>query len=236
MKALPALALFFIAGCAATAPVTHGVEVRTFSFAFANAHLVLQGENGFLVDSGYQRNAARLDAAMRESGFDPAKLRAVVVTHGHADHAGAAHLFHAKYGVPVVVGLGDEGMYRSGHNEPLCPTDAIGVLRRQYYSGSRADIVVVGTLDLKDLTGVDAQVTRIGGHTAGSLVVTAGDVALVGDLFRGSAVGSGAEQHFFQCDPEAVKQSTQRVVREVAPSAQWFFPGHFGPVPRADVP
>jgi len=62
-----------------------------------------------------------------------------------------------------------------------------------------------------------------------------GEVALVGDLFRGSLVGSGAETHLYQCDVDANRRDVARTLKEVAPRAELFFVGHFGPLERASV-
>jgi hypothetical protein len=58
---------------------------------------------------------------------------------------------------------------------------------------------------------------------------------VVGDLFRGSLFGSGAEAQPYMCDVEANRRDVAQTLREVAPQAQLFFVGHFGPVDRASV-
>lgn len=230
------------AGCATVSRVERpgGLEIITLTHDNANVHVVKQGGAAFLFDSGYEKNAGLLEADLRALGIDPATLKAVVVSHAHADHAGGARFFHTHFGVPVVLGAGDEAMFAAGENEPLCPQGLIANLRRRgdqagHYTGSTADVVVSGTLDLKELTGIDAKAVLVPGHTKGSVVVVVGDVVLVGDLLRGSLVGSGAATHFFMCDLEDNRRNVARVMNELAPGAAQVFPGHFGPVTPQSV-
>ncbi|MFO0675826.1 MAG: MBL fold metallo-hydrolase [Polyangiaceae bacterium] len=217
-----------------------GTVVHTFRRGYSNAHLVVRKDAAFLVDSGYEREAQALADDIRSEGVDPARLRAIVVTHGHADHAGGAGWFQRTYGTKVVAGHGDEGMLASGKNEKLCPTDSTGRDRLDEdqsatYSPVRADVVVDDTLDLAELTGIPARVVHLPGHTTGSVVVALSDAAFVGDLFRGKVIGGGTSVHFYMCDLDDNRRDVGTLLGTIAPSASWLFPGHFGPVTRASV-
>jgi glyoxylase-like metal-dependent hydrolase (beta-lactamase superfamily II) len=221
--------------------VTRGpLTVYTFQRDSANVHLVVEGEALLLVDSGYETNAKELERDIRRAGFEPSRIRALVLTHGHADHAGGARYFHEHFHIPVIAGSGDRAMLGAGRNETLCSTGLLGDLRHSTdqnakFSSTSADVWVSAPAPLAPLTGIEGSIVPMPGHTRGSLVVVIGDIALVGDLFRGSLLGSGAATHLYMCDLDANRRDVARLLGHVAPRARLFFVGHFGPAPRGAV-
>lgn len=222
----------------------HGVvqmdalSVHTFRLDHANAHLLVQGDAMVLVDAGLEKNAAALEAEIRDAGFDPARIRALVLTHGHADHAGGAKHFKDKLGVPIVAGIGDREMLGTGKMDALCPTDTIAKLRlnedqNTTYQPTVADIWIDAPKPLAEIGGVEGTIMPLSGHTKGSLVVLTANAAFVGDLFRGAIVDYSAERHFYMCD----EADNDRDILSLLGMAQLqtFFPGHFGPVDRLAV-
>src|SRR3954470_22582110 len=114
----------------ASGPRTSGSLVgHTFTHASPNAYLLVQGPASLLIDSGYEKNGAALEKDIREAGVDPRSLRAIVLTHGHADHAGGSRHFQTHFGTRVIAGQADRSMLAAGRNEPLCPTGTLGKLR-----------------------------------------------------------------------------------------------------------
>jgi hydroxyacylglutathione hydrolase len=233
--------LTLTAGCATQHDRTQladGVVVHTFRRDYANAHLVTRGQAAFLFDAGFEKNAPALAEDIKAAGVDPRTLRAVVVSHGHADHAGGASYFKRQFGTPIVAGAGDQSMLRSGRNDRLCPTTDSSRLKADQdasYHSTIADVSVTETGALEPLTGIPGRLLVVPGHTPGSLVINLGDAALVGDLFRGAVLTRSAEVHFYMCDLASNRRDIQTLLLHLTPSATVFFPGHFGPLTRSAV-
>lgn len=225
-----ALALFAVlaTGCAAgdkgTAP-PGGVEIVRMERKFVNNYLLL-GERVVLVDTGVPGNEKRVLRALARRGKKPSDVALIVVTHGHADHAGSGAALREATGAPIAGGVGDAAMNRAGHNDRLQPTGAPG--RRvmpfvvQEYPGYAPDIEVADTLDLRPY-GVAGKVIVVPGHTSGSLAVVLDDGrALSGDLVRGRfGARTKPALHYFHADVDAAHRHLQRMidsgVREIDP-------------------
>ncbi|MBL8937281.1 MAG: MBL fold metallo-hydrolase [Archangium sp.] len=217
-----------------------GVRVVTLQYEYTNAHALIGPEGQIvLVDSGFERNTAALERGLKESGLDAKQVVAVVLTHGHPDHAGGAKHFQEQ-GAVVIAGAGDAQMLSEGKNEvPLCPTNGdararLAADQAEHHEGVNADVLVTERLSLLARTGVDAEVMPVAGHTPGSLVVKAGQSLFVGDLLRGSVFGSDAEVHFYMCDLEDNVRDVQGLLAEWPEVSTWFV-GHFGPLTRGAV-
>jgi glyoxylase-like metal-dependent hydrolase (beta-lactamase superfamily II) len=58
-----------------------------------NWYLIREGDDLTLVDSGYPGDLERVEESVRVLGRAPADVRAVLLTHAHVDHMGAAQHF-----------------------------------------------------------------------------------------------------------------------------------------------
>jgi glyoxylase-like metal-dependent hydrolase (beta-lactamase superfamily II) len=67
-----------------------------------NWYLVREGDELTLVDSGYPGDLDRVEESVRVLGRRPADIRAVLLTHAHVDHMGAAQHFADRYGAAVL--------------------------------------------------------------------------------------------------------------------------------------
>lgn len=218
-------------------------SIHTFRLEYANVHVVESQAGGLtLIDAGYERHTADLEEAMREEGLDPTKIEAVIVTHGHDDHSGGAPYFRERYGAKVIVGEADRAMLAEGKNAHICPTGFFGKrleasVRAERYTPYEADLWIptTATTPLDTISpGLRGEVVPMAGHTPGHLIVVMGEVAFVGDLFRGSIVGSSAETHFFMCDLEDNRHDIESLLKDY-PDIKTYFTGHFGSVSREAV-
>jgi hydroxyacylglutathione hydrolase len=215
------------------------MKITTIKLPASNAHLI-RGEAGtILVDAGTQAAVPKLRAALSLLGVDATHLAAVVLTHGHADHAGGARLLVGP-NVPILVGALDTPLLRAGHNPPLSATNLTARMIRPFvdrpFTAYQPDIEIHGSLDLAPF-GVEAEAVVIGGHTPGSVVIVGrhpGSPALVGDLVRGGHLGGAfqpglALRSYYSADTERDLSLLRTLLERYQPSG--LYVGHGGPLP-----
>lgn len=216
------------------------VTVYTFNLGLSNAHLLVGGAGGkVLVDAGPAGEEAKLEARLRAVGVAPASIRLLVLSHGHADHAGGARYFQQRYHLPVLAGAGDTAMLRRGHNDSLVTHTGLDRFTRRYiatpakdrFPPLRPDLLVTDSFSLRPY-GLAATVRVLPGHTPGSVLLALGKVAFVGDLFRGALLAKRQpREHFFQPDPMQAHTIIRRLLDQ---GVGTFYLGHGGPC-RADA-
>jgi glyoxylase-like metal-dependent hydrolase (beta-lactamase superfamily II) len=221
---------------------TAGVQVATVTLPLSNVHVIF-GAHPVLVDTGSPGELDLLAPALSHLGVDLDDIRCVVVTHGHADHAGNARALQLR-GIKLIAGTGDLWREINGVHGHLTATGWFAVLLKPVIPGHYEPFwpdIRLSPGEHFDLApcGVPGEVVAMPGHTQGSLVVfvNGGKVAFVGDLFRGGALAgyvhqSEPKEHFYQDDLPLVHQ---RIHELLARGVQWFVLGHGGPSRREDV-
>lgn len=84
-----------------------------------NWYLVEAADGVTVVDSGYPAYFDQLPAALRSLGREPGDVRAVVLTHYHADHVGGAERIRRELGAVVLAPAEEAGGIRGDERVPL---------------------------------------------------------------------------------------------------------------------
>ena len=222
-----------------------GLSVTELRIDNANAYLVhsrLNPTQAMLIDSGVPGSGARLAERIHNAGVDPADIKAIILTHGHYDHAGGARYLQESYAVPIIMGAGDAEALETGREQTVCPTSPMARLIPGEAGNAERwavspDEVVTDRFSLSDIPGleIEGELQRVGGHTPGSLIAVIGDSVFIGDLVRGSLFGSGPEVHFFMCDLEGNAADLDSLLKALPPQVVRVFPGHMSVFGRDDL-
>tara|TARA_R110002110_G_scaffold415561_2_gene650922 strand:+ start:138578 stop:139345 length:768 start_codon:yes stop_codon:yes gene_type:complete len=204
----------------------------------ANVYLVQRDGTNLMIDSGNPGDEATIEAAMREAGMPPGSFKYLFLTHGHLDHLGTARHFQSQYGVQVIGGSGDAGLFSADDAQPLCTTSllAVGIdtmLQGKTYPPFTADRLIDAPAALDSL-GLRGEILPMPGHTEGTLLVIFDEVVFVGDLIRGELYRPAVPtRHFFMCDLQDNDEDIARLL-EREELTRWFT-GHFGPLEAEQV-
>ncbi|MFF9340342.1 MBL fold metallo-hydrolase [Streptomyces sp. NPDC014773] len=78
-------------------------DVYSVSGSDTNWVIVKDGDSCTLVDAGYPGDREAVLASLRAVGLGPGAVTALLVTHAHNDHIGAAGYLRTAYGVPMLM-------------------------------------------------------------------------------------------------------------------------------------
>ena len=194
-----------------------------------NFHLVEEEGEFTLVDAGYPGYWKHLAAAVEALGTSPEAIRAVILTHHHADHVGTAARLRSTAGTRVLIGEGDAwivgGRYPS-HANPGFYRDCsrrlsgIGFLAHSAVAGGAKYRPVESIEPLREDQTLDLpgrpHVIHTPGHTAGHCSVALRDrgVLLAGDAMANFDYATGERglgAHRFNDDREMALTSLERL-------------------------
>jgi len=132
---------------------------------------LLDGGNELaLIDAGVGIEVDRILANIKKDGFDPAKIKKIILTHTHADHAGGCREMKEKLHCKIFVPRDEVNLLERGTDEEmgLIIAKKSGIYSQDYtfphcspdVAVSHGDLIPVGDLKLKAI--------HVPGHSPGS--------------------------------------------------------------------
>jgi len=207
---------------------------------------LLKGQDGYLlIDTGYAKDYTSFIDGLARVGVGRDQIKALLLTHGHDDHAGfaarlleetGARLITHRDALPLLCGEQMTGQgVRSLNGRILVLTALYTLITRRDIeypplTPGDKDVILDGddTQVLRDL-GFDARVIHTPGHTADSIsVVTPDGKAFCGDAVMNFLPVSGAGlRPIFVADQEQVFASWRKILDS---GAQVIYPAHGAPL------
>lgn len=215
-------------------------DIKTIRLGIANTYLVEAGNGFVLVDCGVRNKEKRLAGSLGRLGVGLDRIRLIVITHTHYDHAGSLAAVKKMCGCPVAVHELEYDTLAQGRPSLPPGTNLIGRavsrLGRMLegasfmsYTPVEAEIKVKGEFPLDEF-GLAGRLVHTPGHTIGSmsLVLDTGE-AMIGDAaFNFLPLGLGSIRPPFAEDLPRVYDTWANLLEA---GALRFYPGHGQPFP-----
>ncbi len=212
----------------------------------ANAVYLLSGRHGYLlIDGGFRLWDRLFFIWLKKAGINPEKIRLVVVTHAHFDHAGTLRAVVDRCRCPVAAHPAEARLLASG--KVVIPPGTNRMAKRVKaftrrhpdlttrvcsFRSVEPDILISREQSLARL-GFDASIIPTPGHTEGSLtVLTDAGNAFVGDIAVNMPL-LGAQRYAspFGYSPDEMASSLQTLILA---GAKRIYPAHGRPFDAAE--
>ena len=168
-----------------------------------------------LIDSGAGMSFDRLVSNIEKLGFDPKKLKTILVTHAHIDHIGSLHRFQQEFGVRIIAHELDADAIE-GRGEVAAEAYRVA------YTPCHVDLRIKGSDEALKLGKYELKVIHIPGHTPGSIAAYV-DIDKQRVLFGQDIHGPYYPE--WGADPALARLSLQKLVDL---KADILCEGHFG--------
>jgi hydroxyacylglutathione hydrolase len=196
----------------------------------SQVYLLDTGDGFAAIDSGAGRSVPAILATVDASGVRPSAIRWLLLTHGHADHAGGAAAWRDALPHIEVLASTDVATWLSDGNEEATSVDrarAAGIYPPDYRLRA-CETAPLPDLDLA-LGGVTLSIVPTPGHAAGHVAFS---VVIDGarTLFSGDALFPGGRillQDTWDCDLGAALRSVERLA---AVRPERLLGGHLAPL------
>lgn len=209
---------------------------------------VVAGESGvLLIDAGFPGQRGDVLNSLRELGFGPDEVTAILLTHAHVDHLGSAIWFAREHGTPVYCHGNEVGHARRDYLQQVSPVALATQAWRPRWLAWSAEVALRGGLTRDGIPGARAfddttllpgspVAVPTPGHTGGHCSYLVDGVLVTGDaLITGHPLarrpGPQLLPSMFNHDDDGCRRSLEVLA---ATGAQVLIPGH-GQVWRGPV-
>lgn len=196
-------------------------------------HVLCDSDGAVLLDCGFPGDAKRIRRCLTDLGLEAGDVKAILLTHGHIDHAGDLAWLQEWTGAPVYAHAMEQphidGVYPYAGFAKVCATlEAAGRLATSYRPG-KIDRFISDGDELPFWGGL--KVVYLPGHTLGhcGFYSAKHDLLFSGDLWVRFLMKTQSSPRIFSDDVTLVPAS-MRKARGLG--ARWIVPGHYD-VPNA---
>lgn len=196
--------------------------------AMSWVHLLVEEGGVTILDSGFPGDGRRIRRRLAQLGAGPGDVRAILLTHGHIDHAGSAADLQAWSGAPIFAHASEQahldGAYPYSGLARVCGAlEAAGRIVTRYRP-ARIDVAIADGDQLPFWGGL--RVVHLPGHTLGhcGFYSARHDLLFSGDLWARFLLRTQASPAIFTSAPHLMGPSLEKAR---AIGARWMVPGHY---------
>ena len=192
-----------------------------------HVYLLDGGAECALIDAGAGRDVAAILAHIAGDGFDPGRVRHLLLTHAHADHAGGAAALREQLGLRVAASAETARFVSDGDEQAISLGAArrAGVYPAEYQFQACSVDIILHDGDTYQVGDLALEVIATPGHAVGQLSFGLRRPDGL-DLFCGDTICQGGKillQNTWDC---SVQDSCRSIERLAALPVVGLYPGH----------